>query len=648
MDKSKGGLEIKVFQAECGDAFRLRFKGNDNKFHNIFIDSGLPRTYRHSLDEEIQVIIQDNEKIDLWVISHIHDDHIGGVTKYLDTIIDGTRKDIVETWFYNPPRYYEVESQKINIISTSLSIGQGDKLFEYLKLNNKILEYDITNELPIIDLYGLKITILSPTKLGLHSLREKYKTGIELEKEEVEHISQAISSKGNDYNIPLSEFNISDFKEDDSIENQSSISLLIECNGEKTLWLADAFSSDVITSLNKLGYNETNQLQCQFVKVSHHGSKGNNSSKLYELISCSNYIISANGENKYDLPKKECLARIIRNPRRETNTKLKLYFNYDNSTLKTIFKIDQNEVFEKFNFKTIFIDKKKYCMKPKTLFLFLFFCNQIFAQSEIFKDTIYFDQDWKITNYLEDAKFARIAKRDPQRQIVGTVRDYYLPNWKIQFEGKVIGENPDIPVGVCTWYYENGQIQLKATYENGKASADIVQYNENGTKIECKDTVIEIFPIEQTKLHSKYNSGSSRKVYTIDVSKFKNITIQYRIEDEKGSSLIDFGTSLMALYSGGYTSSLMAYSKTPISQKGSTKNTFFITTNRDVAQNFINTKGTINNIGIIHFSENSINETKSFVIAPNVKYIYIGVQNNNSLTSAVSSLEVVGMEKVCK
>lgn len=288
-------------------------------------------------------------------------------------------------------------------------------------------------------------------------------------------------------------------------------------------------------------------------------------------------------------------------------------------------------------------------MKRNSFWILFFIVSKNYGQDNIIvKDTIYFDQDWKKTIYIEDAKFARIVKRDPQRQIVGTVRDYYLPNWKIQFEGKVIGENPDIPVGVCTWYYENGQIQLKATYENGKASADIVQYNENGTKIECKDTVIEILPIEQTKLHSQYNTGSSRKVYTIDVSKFKNITIQYRIEDEKGSSLIDFGTSLMALYSGGYTSALMAFSKTPISQKGSTKNTFFITTNRDVALKFINTKGIINNTGIIHFSENSINETKSFVIAPNVKYIYIGVQNNNALTSAISSLEVVGIEKVCK
>ena len=115
-------------------------------------------------------------------------------------------------------------------------------------------------------------------------------------------------------------------------------------------------------------------------------------------------------------------------------------------------------------------------------FLILFLCfiaPTIYGQSiDVVKDTTYFDQDWKKTIYLEDAKYARIVKRDNQNQIVGTVRDYYLPNWILQFEGKLSGENPDVPIGKCFWFFENGKIQSSATYVDGKPSSDAIQYKE--------------------------------------------------------------------------------------------------------------------------------------------------------------------------
>ena len=56
-------MEIKFFQAECGDAASIRFLGNDNKYHNIFIDAGYERTFRHALETKIQERIKKNEKI---------------------------------------------------------------------------------------------------------------------------------------------------------------------------------------------------------------------------------------------------------------------------------------------------------------------------------------------------------------------------------------------------------------------------------------------------------------------------------------------------------------------------------------------------------------------------------------------------------
>lgn len=348
-------MEIKFFQAECGDASCIRFLGNDNKYHNVFIDSGYERTFRHVLESEIQNIIGKNETIDLWLISHIHDDHIGGIVKYIDTVNDGEYSDIVKQYFYNPPRIYDFKKSAKNI-SEFVSIGQGDVFYEYLKSNNKLLDYDITNSIEPIELYGLKLTILTPTSNKLDNLRSKYPldSNKSLEKEEDEKISEAVAPKQNDYKTLINDFNLDKWKEDNSVENGSSISVLTEYNNKKNLWLADSHPTDVVNSLTKLGFNEDNKLICDWVKVTHHGSKGNNSDALYNLIICNNYLFSVNGENKHNLPSKECIARILRNKQRPINSKYNFYFTYNNPTLRSIFNLENENIFKEHNFEVFY------------------------------------------------------------------------------------------------------------------------------------------------------------------------------------------------------------------------------------------------------------------------------------------------------
>lgn len=356
-------MKIKFFQAECGDAARIKFLGNDNKYHNILIDAGFERTFRFVLGNEIMQIEKDNEIIDLWILTHIHDDHIGGVIKYLDLIKTGEFKDIVNQWYYNIPRFYTISQRKLSLkISSPSSIAQGDIIYEYLKINEKISKTDITFELDTIDLFGMKLTVLTPTVEKLNKLREKYPFGTfnELEKSELTSISEAKAPKTNDYKIKLSDFDIQNFTEDKSIENGSSISMITEYNNRKILWLSDSHPGDVITSLQKLGYSIENQFECDWVKVAHHGSTGNNSNELYDLIKCNNYLFSANSENKHSLPFKECIARILRNKNRDMGSTYNLYFTYDNETIKSIFKIDEQDIINKFNFKVNLLSDAKY------------------------------------------------------------------------------------------------------------------------------------------------------------------------------------------------------------------------------------------------------------------------------------------------
>lgn len=356
-------MEIFFYQAECGDAARLRFYDEHNNPKNILIDSGYERTFNHVLKNEIKELIDNNERVDLCVISHIHDDHIGGMIKYIKTINSGELEDIIDTWFYNPPRNYRVLEfrEEKDLISFPSSISQGDDLSNYINSKNKLLDYDISDEIKQLQLGNLKMTFLSPSNGKLKKLRKKYKSeNTFLESIEDESISEAVSARDFDYSTKIENFNIKEWKEDTSIENGSSITFLTEYENKKVLWLADSHPTDIVKSLKELSYSNENRLVCDWVKVAHHGSAGNNSNELYSIIDCTNYLISANGENKHYLPTKESLVRILLNKNRDYEKKYSFYFTYDNSTLRNIFRVDGKSIFEKWNFDVKYLSDGKY------------------------------------------------------------------------------------------------------------------------------------------------------------------------------------------------------------------------------------------------------------------------------------------------
>lgn len=47
-------MEVYFYQTECGDASRIRFLGEDGKYHNLFIDAGFRRTFRDILKKEVK------------------------------------------------------------------------------------------------------------------------------------------------------------------------------------------------------------------------------------------------------------------------------------------------------------------------------------------------------------------------------------------------------------------------------------------------------------------------------------------------------------------------------------------------------------------------------------------------------------------
>lgn len=328
-------MEIKFFNAGCGDGIHIRFTGDDGRYHNILIDGGTENghLYDVTIRKEIEQIIKRQEIIDLWIITHIDDDHIGGILRLINDEAIFNQLDISKTkiWYNYSQWDYDTGIRNTNL----KSVRQGIKLREFLSKNVHLSEF-ITDELGTIDFCGAKLTLLSPNSEKLKKLMTKW------EREEIKIVKKKSASKKvsqtSDYKTKIEDFNLEAFKEDDSEVNGSSIAFIFTFNGSNFLFLADSHPTVISRSLLNLGFlaNEK-RLELAYMQVSHHGSKFNTSDLLLDLIKCSHFVISADGFNKHNLPNKETLVRIMK---RNPGTHLQFYITQKNRITTSIFDVD--------------------------------------------------------------------------------------------------------------------------------------------------------------------------------------------------------------------------------------------------------------------------------------------------------------------
>lgn len=330
-------MRLFSYRAKCGDAFHLQYKGESGKLRNIFLDMGYSKTYTQVLKGVISNLVGASEQIDALFLSHIHDDHIGGVSRFVNDIQkDSALGNVVSRWIYNAPRKYDFEQTNDNKNGVLCGIVSGDKVYEHILSHSPSDLCDIVEGMSF-NIDGMTITILSPDENTLQQLRNKYSNNRPLCKLETDEVFVEAGNVVDDYAIPLNEFKTDRFQEDVSVENSSSIAALFEFEGKRILWLSDSVPSVIVNSLKKLGISEEDKLHCDAVLLSHHGSSANNSMTLFKMIQADRYIISADGINRHCLPNKETVARIVS---ASTALPVSIYFNYDDGRLAKMFKSD--------------------------------------------------------------------------------------------------------------------------------------------------------------------------------------------------------------------------------------------------------------------------------------------------------------------
>ena len=378
--------KIHFIKAMSGDSFIIELGGG----HCIMIDCGYKSTYKNELKPLLLKLHNAGCRIDLLVITHMDEDHIGGAISLIEENGDSRDAKIIEIdniWFngifdlclYNEylsshlaEKLSEIDQSKIeNLMSKFLrTIRTGDgfvsaKHAEDFELLCRKYHYDINtvaqNGLIMsgdkMNIGKWNISVLSPGEKEIESfvkwidsalisnLGRNYKLAKDdffcfIEKMVVAASEDEVGSGGREY-ISASKADIDSWIGTSSLAkmnevNRMSIVLEIECDDISMLFTGDSESEDWV---------EKAKFRYDVVKLSHHGTTKPNIA-LLQNIDTDKMIISTNGKKNH--PENDLLARIL------NKGISNIYFNYDirqkeqllscQSEYKCLVHFDENEI----------------------------------------------------------------------------------------------------------------------------------------------------------------------------------------------------------------------------------------------------------------------------------------------------------------
>lgn len=302
-------VNIEVLKAAYGDCFFVTIKDEDAEY-TIMIDGGTPSTYTFKnkkerteagpLKTKIIELKEQGKTIDLLIITHVDNDHIGGVIRWFEE--DMPSPDFVKRIWMN-------DDTEINAsLSLNNTPGQAASLKGTLTNNGFNQENQIVKGKAFFFNWG-RITILAPTPDDHNKVARKIGANLD-------------NKENNNYKENIRQLVEEGWKVDAvSDENDASIAFLLQVNdGENDLFLGDGNIDTIIESLNGIKRTEK-RLHCKWVKLSHHGSKNNFKPEFLDYVQAENYIFSSNGDY-YGHPDKEVMAWLV------DKTDSILWFNY--------------------------------------------------------------------------------------------------------------------------------------------------------------------------------------------------------------------------------------------------------------------------------------------------------------------------------
>lgn len=388
-------INIEAFPASYGESILVSL-GKDKKI-NILIDSGFVSTYNNHIKDRMIGLSKDNQVINLFVLTHFDADHIRGAINFFKENSVYSESNIIkieEIWM-NMLRHVDFGDKKlelsevdklklkkilkkkypielynrcINDISSteSLTLSRlisdgGYKIND--SFNNGVITSDKEKNVVNFDM-GIKIIILSPTVEKIEELnrfwsKELLNIGLEPGFYKNEEFTEAfekllvnlvpsinkriLKNCANEKDLIEKLIEEDIFFEDTDVVNGSSIAFILEYEEKRILFLGDSHPSVIEKELKKMGFGKREKIKIDLMKVSHHGSKGNITNELLEMIDCDKFLICTNGY-QYSHPDQEAVARIIKSNKEK---KKLIFMNYETLSIKRFL---EKELMEKYNY----------------------------------------------------------------------------------------------------------------------------------------------------------------------------------------------------------------------------------------------------------------------------------------------------------
>lgn len=395
-------INIEVFPASYGESILVSLGEADVK--NILIDCGFVSTYNNHIKKRLLELAKNGQVIDLFVLTHFDADHIRGAISFLKENGSDSKSNIIrihDIWI-NMLRHVRVSSNKMGLsdqdkmklktilkkrypielfnryadyISSSDSLTLSKLICNGNYENNKSFNGDlivVNNETNVVNLDGgIKIKILSPIVDKIEELnklwvKELLKLGLKTNFDNNGELSEAFEkllvniipninrgllrncSNEKDIVKVLSENDV--FLEDTDAVNGSSIAFILEYEEKRILFLGDSHPSVIEKQIKKELRGKNYKLKVDLMKVSHHGSSGNITKELLEIIECDKFLICTNGA-QYSHPDPESISRIITANR---DKKKIIIMNYETPSIK---KFLNKDMMEKYKYSIIFTNK---------------------------------------------------------------------------------------------------------------------------------------------------------------------------------------------------------------------------------------------------------------------------------------------------
>ncbi len=324
-------LTIEYIPMHYYDAIIIHFTDDDGNPHNIIVDGGEINSakycYTDRLKGKLEEIFNNGESIDLWVITHIDNDHIGGLYNFINDkeFFESHHQQLKEVWMnYGGKGDYDVQRDG------TIGYSSGKKLRDVLREKKvNVREGIIAGQSATFA--NVEITVVAPDS-DTYDRYMKWWNGKEF-KEMVETTDGLVSGGEWDYETAFKDFDLKHYEEDKDVKNNSSIAFVLTYEKHRILFAADSSSSILMKGLNAVNLEKDGKVKLDLMHMPHHGSSRNTSYRFLEAIDSPKYVITGNGENRYKLPDKETIARLnAANPEG-----CELHFTVMNSKLQEIF-----------------------------------------------------------------------------------------------------------------------------------------------------------------------------------------------------------------------------------------------------------------------------------------------------------------------